>query len=316
MTSVYQWSFKTLSKQSSGPKESVKSETQDISVQYESVDTPTMIHLLQTKNYKPSIQQHNIFMQELCEHPVEMYVEMRFKLIEKGETACFEREFSGVVGYLTRYLFQTFLKDKITIGKYYEIIGFARCPHFVKTCAAFQKAGIPFMPIIVKDVEELQSKVSEQTLIKKGEPGHTSPQILKKGKKTVVYLGGHDDVVSHKCAEWFAEQTVLRDQLIPALVRIQIKTRYMYPYRATLYVIQRMLSIIDQYHRTQKELPLYYHNFRYEHYMTLLTDVERNDIVLIPTCAYIGSSVLVKLKCIPVHILCVGRLPCGVDAPS
>ena len=142
-----------------------------------------MIHLFQTKNYKPSIQQHKKFIRELCERPVEMYAEMRSRLIEKGETVCFEREFSGVVGYLTRYLFQTFLKDKITSDKDYEIIGFARCPHFVKTCAAFQKAGIPFMPIIVKDVEELQSKVSEQTLIKKGEPGHTSPQILKKGKK-------------------------------------------------------------------------------------------------------------------------------------
>jgi capsid protein len=46
-----------------------------------------------------------------------MYSEMRSKLVEVGETASFEREFSGVVGYLTRDLFQTFLKDTITSGK-------------------------------------------------------------------------------------------------------------------------------------------------------------------------------------------------------
>lgn len=326
MTSVHQWSLKSLSKQISGEpaKEGyTNNETKDTSAREERVDirvgTPkqNMIHLFQTKNYKPSIRQHKELIRELCERPVEMYAEMRSRLIEKGETVCFEREFSGVVGYLTRYLFQTFLKDKITSDKDYEIIGFAQCTHFVKTCAAFQKAGIPFMPFIVKDVEELQSKVKEQcgTLITKGEAGHTSPQILKKSKKTVVCLGGHSDVVSYKCAEWFAEQTVLRDQLIPTLVGIQIQTRYMYPYRATLYVIQRMLSIIDQYHRTQTdaELPPYYHNFRYEYYMTLLTDVERNDIVLMPTCAHVGSTVLIKLRCIPVHILGVVAEPTYAD---
>jgi hypothetical protein len=326
MTSVHQWSLKSLSKQISGEpaKEGyTNNETKDTSAREERVDirvgTPkqNMIHLFQTKNYKPSIRQHKKLIRELCERPVEMYAEMRSRLIEKGETVCFEREFSGVVGYLTRYLFQTFLKDKITPDKDYEIIGFAQCTHFIKTCAAFQKAGIPFMPFIVKDVEELQSKVKEQcgTLIKKGEAGHTSPQILKKSKKTVVCLGGHSDVVSYKCAEWFSEQTVLRDQLIPALVGIQIQTRYMYPYRATLYVIQRMLSIIDQYHRTQTdaELPPYYHNFRYEYYMTLLTDVERNDIVLMPTCAYVGSTILIKLRCIPVHVLGVVTEPTYAD---
>jgi len=272
MTSVHQWSSKSLSKQISGetPKEGglSKTETKDTSVREERVDIGTpkqnMIHLFQTKHYKPSIEQHKAFIRELCEHPVEMYAEMRSRLIEKGETVCFEREFSGAIGYLTRYLFQTFLKDKITAGKQYEIIGFAQCPHFVKTCAAFQKAGIAFMPIIVKGVEELTSKVEEQcdAFTIKGEAGDTSPQVLKKSEKTVVCLGGHDNVVWHKCAEWFAEQTVLRDQLIPALVGIQIETRHMYPYRATLDVIQRMLAIIDQYHHTQIDVEFKNHNFR------------------------------------------------------
>ncbi len=324
MTSVHQWTLKNLSRQSSGetPKESKGSETKDTSAREERVDirvgTPkqNMIHLFQTKHYKPSIEQHKAFIRELCDHPVKTYSVMRSRLIENGETTCFEHEFSGVVSYLTRYLFQAFLKDNITVGKSYDIVGFAQCPYFKKACAAFQKGGVPFMPIIVNDVDELKSKVEEQCngMVKKGKAGHTSPQILKKSSNTVVCLGGHDDVVSYKCAEWFAEQIVLRDQLIPALVGIQIKTRYMYPYRATLYVIQRMLSIIDQYHRQQgSKLPPYYHNFRYEYYMTLLTDVEHNDIVLMPTCAYIGSTVLIKLRCIPVHVLGVVAEPTYAD---
>lgn len=324
MTSVHQWTLKKLSRQSSGetPKESKQSETKDTSAREERVDirvgTPkqNMILLFQTKHYKPSIEQHKAFIRELCDRPVETYSVMHSRLIENGETACFEHEFSGVVSYLTRYLFQTFLKDKIIVGKSYDIIGFEQCPYFKKACAAFKKGGVPFMPIIVKDVNELHSKVEEQcnNMVKKGEAGHTSPQILKKSLNTVVCLGGYDDVISYKCAEWFAEQTVLRDQLIPALVGIQIKTRYMYPYRATLYVIQRMLSIIDQYHRQQgSKLPPYYHNFRYEYYMTLLTDVEHNDIVLIPTCAHIGSTVLIKLRCIPAHVLGVVAEPIYAD---
>jgi len=327
MSTIHQWESKQLTRQSSGEmsKERIKNEpeTKDTSAREERVDirvgTPKqkIIHLFQTTNYKPSIKHHNKFIRELCKHPVEMYSEMRSKLVSVGETASFEREFSGVVGYLTRYLFQTFLKDTITSGKSYEIIGFSRCPHFIKTCTAFEKAGVAFMPIIVNDVEQLQSKVEEQcgTLARKGIAGHTSPQILKKSEKNVICLGGHNDVVSHKCAEWFAEQTVLRDQLIPSLLGIQLKSRYMYPYRATLYIIQRMLSIIDQFHRTQTdaELPPYYHMFRYEYYMTLLTDVDHNDSVLIPTCAYVGSTVLIKLRCIPAHILGVVVEPTYAD---
>ena len=327
MTSVYQWEYKAVNKQMSktkllkvrkGLQKWIKRGRDKASAREKRVDirvgTQHMIHFFQTKNYKPSIQQHKAFIQELGDRPVDIYSEMRSRLIEKGETTSFDHEFSGVVGYLTRYLFQTFLRDKITAGNQYEIIGFARCTHFINTCAAFQKADIPFIPIIVNDVEELQSKVEEQCggLTIKGRAGSTSPQILKKSPKTVVCLGGHDDVVSYKCAEWFSEQTILRDQLIPALVRIQTKTRCMYPYRATLYVIQRMLSIIDQYHRTQPdaELTPYYHNFRSN--MTLLTDVEHNDSVLMPTCAFIGSTTLNKLRCIPVYILRVNTEPTDV----
>jgi hypothetical protein len=118
-----------------------------------------------------------------------------------------------------------------------------------------------------------------------------------------------------KCAAWFSlpEQKVVRDQLIPALAGIQIETRYMYPYRATIYVIQRMLSIIDSYHRSLNEYPDYYHNFRYEYYLTMLTDVDRNDIVLLPTCSHVGSTVLIKLRCVPVHILGVVCEPTYAD---
>ena len=123
----------------------------------------------------------------------------------------------------------------------------------------------------------------------------------------------------NQCAVWFQTQSVVQDQLIPSLVGIQLENRYMYPYRATIYIIQRMLSIIDRYHRQTvsdnpwNPLPPYYHNFRYEYYMTKLTDVAKNDIVILPTCFNVGATVLIKMRCVPVHILGVVREPTYAD---
>lgn len=237
MTTIHQWEFKPSELQES------QEETKETSARKDRVDirvyTPkqNIEHLFSTKNYKQSINVHNAFMREFCKNPFDVYSEMRTRLNNEGETASFQREFEGVVGFLTEYLFQ--------------------------------------------------HQVTQKT----------------------------DDVIENPCAVWFSEQTVLHDQLIPALVGIQIETRYMYPYRATLYVIQRMLSIIDQYHRTQTavKLPPYYHNFRYEYYLTLLTDVARTDIVLIPTCSYVGATVLIKIRCVPVHIIGVVCKPTYAD---
>ena len=117
------------------------------------------------------------------------------------------------------------------------------------------------------------------------------------------------------CVEWLEKQPLVSDQLIAALVGIQLETRFMYPYRTTIYVIQRMLSIIDRYHREKpdQELPPYYHNFRYQYYMTLLTDVRRNDIVMLPTCGNVSATGLIKIRCVPIHLLGVVNTPRYAD---
>ena len=235
--SVHQWELRQPpSKKQENKVKSQRAETKEASAREERVDirvgTPKqhIEQLFTTTDYEPMILEHKTFMAHLCAHPVEVYTDMRRRLDTIGETASFQREFGGVVGFLTQYLFQP--------------------------------------------------------------------------------RGGENH-----CALWFSGKSIVRDQLIPALAGIQIKTRYMYPYRATLYVIQRMLSIIDQYHRSQTavQLPEYYHNFRYEYYMTLLTDVDRNDIILMPTCSYVGSTVLIKLRCVPVHVLGVVCKPTYAD---
>ena len=106
-----------------------------------------------------------------------------------------------------------------------------------------------------------------------------------------------------QCAAWFRSpgRRCERDQLIASLAGVQIETRFMFPYRRTLEVIRTMISLIDVCYRThlQADLVPYYHNFRYDYYMTLLTDVTRNDVVLIPTVAYVGATALLKLRCAP-----------------
>jgi hypothetical protein len=190
------------------------------------VGTPKqqILHIFKTKDYGPAIKAHKKFVRKMCANPIQYYGDMRRKLDLHGETASFKEEFEGVVGFLTKYLFQT-----------------------------------------------------------------------------------------ATCTEWFQKQPVVLSQLVPSLVGIQIESRYSYPYRATIYVIQRMLSIIDRFHRSNRELPPYYHNFRYEYYMTLLTDVANNDIVIFPTCFNVGATALIKVRCVPIHILGVVNEPTYAD---
>jgi len=61
------------------------------------------------------------------------------------------------------------------------------------------------------------------------------------------------------CAKWFQkpENEATRMQLIPAVMGVMMDTRDLYPYRATIQLIHRMLAIIDSFHRTS-EMSRYY----------------------------------------------------------
>ena len=96
--------------------------------------------------------------------------------------------------------------------------------------------------------------------------------------------------------------------LTHSLIAIQISTRYIYPYKATILVIDEMLKILDiiaRKHAREKNKPLspYYHNMRYRVYLTYLLDDITNENIVFPTCANIGSTILIQLRCVPIQIL-------------
>jgi len=96
----------------------------------------------------------------------------------------------------------------------------------------------------------------------------------------------------------------LRIILTHSLIAVQIGGRYIWPYKATILIIEEMLKFLDILSRKKRpDLPDYYHNLRYRLYLTYLLDQAFPDAVIIPTVAFIGSTFLVKTRCVPIQFL-------------
>ena len=111
------------------------------------------------------------------------------------------------------------------------------------------------------------------------------------------------------------QMDLLRRTLVHNIVSIQIYGRMTYPYYATVLVIEEMLKFLDIYHRTKPgkvELPSYYHNMRYRVYLNYMLGAMPENIVF-PTCKPIGSSDLIKLRCVPILVLGVSDKPLLAD---
>jgi hypothetical protein len=193
-----------------------------------------------TNNYDQVIKKHIDDVKQMIENPYNTYIKLKERLEKDGADADFP-EFEGVVGYLTKALFQT-------------------------------------------------------------------PEII--------------DFFSKK------EYIVLLEQIINKLMSIQIDQRFNYPYRATIYCIESMLELLDLYYRTaqtkysynpskqiNENIGPYYHAFRYRSYMTTFTDSEfgipKN--IIFPTCANIGATDLIKIRCVPILIMGITNEPVYVD---
>ncbi len=113
--------------------------------------------------------------------------------------------------------------------------------------------------------------------------------------------------------------------LVHEIIAVMIKSRYIYPYKATLLLIEQMLKIIDTYYRVIEDdrqtflkcqechtYPKYYHNFRYRVYLTYLLDNINGDQVIMPVMT-IGSTDIIKLRCVPILILGVSDMPIRAD---
>lgn len=101
----------------------------------------------------------------------------------------------------------------------------------------------------------------------------------------------------------------MREIQVHSLVAIQTKNRYLWPYRATILVIEELLKIVDIISRKIRkgDAPKYYHNFRYRIYLTYLLDEAAPDNIVFPTIYPIGSTFLIKVRCAPIYFLGVSE---------
>jgi hypothetical protein len=106
----------------------------------------------------------------------------------------------------------------------------------------------------------------------------------------------------------------LRELLVHTLISIQTEHRYVYPYKATILVIEEMLKILDIIARKKRaDLNPYYHNLRYRLYLTYLLDQAYPDNIVFPTIFNIGSTFLIKTRCVPIQFIGVVHEPTHAD---
>lgn len=112
-----------------------------------------------------------------------------------------------------------------------------------------------------------------------------------------------------------SNRPILYQQLIIKLISIQIKTKHMYPYRATIKCIESLLEALDIYYRTKDSYDHYYHTFRYHAYINLLLDDKSSfpHNIVFPCHKPIGSTNLIKLRCVPILLLGVVDQPIKAD---
>ena len=127
--------------------------------------------------------------------------------------------------------------------------------------------------------------------------------------------------------EWFManDRGILLEQVIHKIVGLMIEDRFNFPYVQTIYVIEHLLELIDYYWRendttqsaetVNERIGPYYHIFRYRSYMTTFLNSEHgipNNIVF-PTCANIGATDLIRIRCAPILIMGIVDRPVYVD---
>lgn len=110
---------------------------------------------------------------------------------------------------------------------------------------------------------------------------------------------------------------LLCDPLVHELISVMIKDRYMFPYKATILLIEHMLQVIDVYYRYisshTNEFPRYYHNIRYRYYLTYMLDDAFPENIVFPTIHSIGATDLIKIRCVPILFLGVVTEPTHAD---
>lgn len=126
---------------------------------------------------------------------------------------------------------------------------------------------------------------------------------------------------------WFIDNNrgILLEQVTHKIIGLMIEDRFDFPYIQTIYVIEHLLELIDYYFRENddsqqastinEKIGPYYHIFRYRSYLTTFLNSEYGipENIIFPTCANIGATDLIKLRCVPILVMGIVDKPIYVD---
>ena len=132
---------------------------------------------------------------------------------------------------------------------------------------------------------------------------------------------------NEKIYNWFIKNNrgLLLEQVTHKIIGLMIEDRFNFPYAATIYVIEHLLELIDYYYRettddksvgtVNERIGPYYHIFRYRSYITTFLNSEYGipENIIFPTCANIGATDLIRIRCAPILIMGVVDKPIYVD---
>jgi hypothetical protein len=110
---------------------------------------------------------------------------------------------------------------------------------------------------------------------------------------------------------------IIFNQLINKLIGININNRFNYPYQQTIYCMESLLELLDNYYRInyKENYPEYYHIFRFRSYLSSFFEKEYGfpDSIIFPTIFNFGATHLIKIRPVPIYIIGIINEPIYVD---
>jgi hypothetical protein len=106
------------------------------------------------------------------------------------------------------------------------------------------------------------------------------------------------DFINQKCRENSVLEQ-LRQSLYCSIFAVTSDKENSYLYGSTIRVIMKIIDFYDILIRSIKQVPPYYHKYRYERYVDYCISQASNGLFMFPTFANIGATDLLKLRCYP-----------------
>jgi len=131
---------------------------------------------------------------------------------------------------------------------------------------------------------------------------HNNPLMtsIPELKYCIDYLkyGLDIEFINQKCSE-NAVLEQLRQSLYCSILSVTSDKENNYLYSSTIRVIMKIIDFYDIIIRSIKQVPPYYHKYRYERFVDYCISQASNGLFMFPTFANIGATDLLKLRCYP-----------------